>query len=342
MGGKTTKGREALRCIWTGFCILSWGRQKDALSVIPLIKKNREANMEEAPLIIINASAGYRNQSDIDELARQRGFRLVHTQYAGHGREIACREASAGTRLLVACGGDGTIHEVASGILDAKTESTLGIIPFGTGNDLCRSLDIGEEAEEAFALLEENLQVQVDVGTLLTGEDEHIFFNVSSCGFSGEVDKHLEETDRSSWGTLSYLKSGLSALADLQPFHVDVYSEGETISVEALNVVAGNGRYAASGIPVASRASLTDRKLDLVIYLGKGISDQLFNSRLILQGKQDRSDTILSLRSQKFAMKFSRPLSINYDGELHDSEVEKVEYAIHPQRLRVIVGKNHF
>lgn len=298
--------------------------------------------MEDAPLVIVNPNAGFRNPSDIEEQARRRGFRLVHTEHAGHGREIAHREASAGTRLLIACGGDGTIHEVASGILEAKAESVLGIIPLGTGNDFCRSLDIGQRAEEAFGVLEENRHVQIDVGTLLTGGDKRFFFNVSSCGFSGEVDKHLEETDRSSWGTLSYLKSGLSALAGLQPFHVDVSSEGETISIEALNVVAGNGRYAASGIPVAPRASLTDGKLDLVIYMGGGISDQLFNSRLILQGNQEDSDTIVSLRSQKFAMKFSRPVSINYDGELYDSEVEEIEYAVHSQRLRVIVGNNHF
>jgi diacylglycerol kinase family enzyme len=55
---------------------------------------------------------------------------------------------------------------------------------------------------------------------------------------------------------------------------------------------------------------------------------------------QDRSDTILSLRSEKFAMTFSKPLSVNYDGELYHHEVDEVTYTIHPRHLRVFVGKN--
>lgn len=297
--------------------------------------------MENNPLVIVNPSAGFRQHSEVKELIRRRNFRLICTEYPGHGREIACRESLDGTRLLIACGGDGTIHEVASGIVESRKGATLGIIPFGTGNDLCRTLDINEEIEAAFHTIDRHRLLEIDVGKLSITTDERLFFNVSSCGFSGEVDKQLEATDRSKWGTLSYLKSGLSALQELRPFQVDIHSEGETIRVKALNVVAGNGRFAASGIPVAPRAIITDGKLDLVVYLGEGISDQLFNSRLILQGNQEQSETILSLRSKKFAMKISRPLSINYDGELYDSEVEELEYTISPQRLKVIVGKNH-
>ncbi len=297
--------------------------------------------MENAPLVIVNSNAGYEGLSRIRQLVRRREYRLVETQYPGHGQEIARREASAGIPLLIACGGDGTVHEVASGILEADRATALGIIPAGTGNDLCRSLDIGEEAEQAFSILDTNRQIEIDVVKLVTEKEEIPFFNVSSCGFSGDVDKHLEETDKSSWKALSYIKSGLTALADLESFDVEVSGEGESLSFEALNVVAGNGRYAAGGIPVAPEASLSDGKLDLIIYMGQSIGDQIFNSRLILRGDQQHSDTIVSLRSSKFAMKFSRPLAINYDGELHDRKVRQVEYVMHRQRLRVIVGQNH-
>ena len=56
--------------------------------------------------------------------------------------------------------------------------------------------------------------------------------------------------------------------------------------------------------------------------------------------EQDRSDTVLTLRSEKFDLKFSRPLAINYDGELHDREVEDIRYSIYSRRLRVIVGRD--
>jgi diacylglycerol kinase family enzyme len=134
--------------------------------------------MENTPLVIVNSSAGFKGLSHIREMARQRGYRLVGTEYPGHGREIACRQASAGTPLIIACGGDGTIHEVASGILEAEKMTTMGIIPAATGNDLCRSLDIGEEVEEVFSVLDENRQMEMDVAMLIMGNEKITFLNV--------------------------------------------------------------------------------------------------------------------------------------------------------------------
>lgn len=289
----------------------------------------------------MNSNAGCKNSSPARELAQQRDYRIIETCYSGHGTEIATREAKEGTPLIIAYGGDGTIHEVAAGIIAAgKVTTTLGIIPGGTGNDLCRSLDIDLDVEAAFALLDEDRRIEIDVARLRTADDDLPFFNVSSCGFSGEVDKRLEETDKVSWGTLAYLMSGISALADLRPFHVEINSEGETISADALNVVIGNGRYAAAGIPVSSQADIRDGKLDLVLYMGGGIVDQIFNSRLIIAGEQERSENILLLRSARFDLRFSRPLSINYDGELYHREVDTLSYTVDDTKLSVVVGKN--
>lgn len=297
--------------------------------------------MVNTPLVILNGHAGSRDHDQIKEAMARRGFRLAGTDHPGQGTEIARREASRGTPLILAAGGDGTVSEVASGILAADKPATMGIIPLGTGNDLCRSLGINAELEDALRIIDIGKKVEIDVAVLTAAGEQQFFFNVSSCGFAGDVDKQLESTDKTQWGMLSYLKSGIAALSELEPFRVDISSEDETINAQALNIVVGNGRYAASGIPVAPRASLTDGKLDMLIYLGQGFGDQIFNSPLILQGEQERSETILSLRSKQFSMTFSRPLAINYDGELFEKEVEEISYTVLPQRLRVIVG-NHF
>lgn len=292
------------------------------------------------PVVILNGNAGERDHDQIQEAMVRRGFRLVETRGPGQGVEIARREALQGTRLILAGGGDGTVCEVASGIVTADRQATMGIIPLGTGNDLCRSLDINGDIEDALRIIDTGKKADIDVGILTAANKKQFFFNVSSCGFGGDVDKQLENTDKAQWGMFSYLKSGIAALTELEPFYVEISNEDETIKVEALNVVVGNGKYAASGIPVAADAILTDGKLDVVIYLGEGIKDQIFNSGLILQGEQDRSDTILTLRSKQFYMRFSRLLSLNYDGELFKQEVEEISYSVHSKRLRVIVGYN--
>ncbi len=295
--------------------------------------------MNDIPLIILNGQSGSKDHDRIRETAVQRHYQLVETEYSGHGTELAKGAAAEGRQLIIAAGGDGTVSEVATGIVRAEKNATLGIIPLGTGNDLCRSLAI-DDIEMALQLLESGRHIDMDVGMVSLPGIDRYFFNVSSCGFGGAVDRHLEDTDKASWRKLSYFKSGIAALSELEPFRVDIFSDNESVRADVLNVVVGNGKYAASGIPVASQARLNDGKLDAVLYMGHGLSDQIFNSRLIIQGEQDRADKILTLRSEKFTMKFSKPISINYDGELHDEEIREISYAIHSQRLRVIVGNN--
>jgi hypothetical protein len=131
-------------------------------------------------------------------------------------------------------------------------------------------------------------------------------------------------------------KDALIQQAILHDMMINIYRYESGV----LNIVIGNGRYAAAGIPVAPQASLTDGKLVVVLYMGKSLQDQIFNSKLILQGEQECGDNILSLRAKKFAMKFSKLVNINYDGELYKREVDEISYAIHSRRLKVIVGKN--
>ncbi len=84
---------------------------------------------------------------------------------------------------------------------------------------------------------------------------------------TGKRQYQLVETDKSDWGALYYFKSGIAALPELESFRVDIFSENENLGVGVLNVVVDNGRYAASGIPVASQARLTDGKLDAALYM---------------------------------------------------------------------------
>lgn len=291
-------------------------------------------------ILIFNPHAGRNQDHRLLENIRSRGYHLVSTKHRGHGTELAREAAEQGARLIVAAGGDGTIHETATGILLSNNSPTFGIVPLGTGNDLRRSLHIPEDFTVALDTIDAGREMEIDVAKFTVDGEDTYFFNVSACGFSGEVDKHLEETDKSTWGALTYIKSGVAALQDLEPFHATIHSGTESLDVEVLNIVVGNGRYAASGIPVAAQARPNDGKLDVVLYMGQGVTDQIFNSRLILNGEQQEADTILSLRLEKTDMKFSRPVAMNYDGELYHKEVKQISYAIHSKRLKFLVGKD--
>src|SRR5437762_14192968 len=98
------------------------------------------------PLIIVNpASANGATRENWPKMASDLrthfgAFSVAFTESVGDGRRLAAEAAKHGTKLIIACGGDGTISEVANGIIDSKQEAELGVLPSGTGGDFRRTL----------------------------------------------------------------------------------------------------------------------------------------------------------------------------------------------------------
>lgn len=95
-------------------------------------------------LMLINPISGTRNKKEISDLALKRlqkagiPLEIVHTQHKGHGAQLAAEAAAGGIDIVIVAGGDGTVNEVASALL--HTDTSLGIIPCGSGNGLARTL----------------------------------------------------------------------------------------------------------------------------------------------------------------------------------------------------------
>src|SRR6185295_13407278 len=111
------------------------------------------------PVVIINPESAGGATRDAwpriaSDLATHFGpFEPRFTNYKGEGTELAADAARRGTKLIIACGGDGTISEVANGILSAGTDAVLGILPSGTGGDFRRTLGIPSRSADAAQIL---------------------------------------------------------------------------------------------------------------------------------------------------------------------------------------------
>ena len=160
--------------------------------------------MSSLPLIIVNpASAGGATGDAWPGVAsavrRHFGpFNVEFTRRGGEAIEIAEREARAGRRLVIACGGDGTVSEVANGILRAGAQTELGVLPSGTGGDFRRTLKMPRRASDAARRLREGLTRTLDAGRVTfldeRGDEETRFFvNVSSFGMGGDVIRRVKE-----------------------------------------------------------------------------------------------------------------------------------------------------
>ena len=95
-------------------------------------------------LFIINPISGKGKKAKIAQLLLAKGYKVAFTEYAGHA-EVLAREAT--DEIVVAVGGDGTVNEVARGIVG--TEKALGIIPCGSGDGLARHLGLSHNIEKA-------------------------------------------------------------------------------------------------------------------------------------------------------------------------------------------------
>src|SRR6267142_2947950 len=130
------------------------------------------------PIVIINPeSAGGATGNEwpkiASDLATHFGpFTPKFTEHAGEGIELAASAARKGARLIVACGGDGTISEVANGILSAGTDTELGILPSGTGGDFRKTIGIPARASDAATILRDGQTRLIDVGRVSFTKDD--------------------------------------------------------------------------------------------------------------------------------------------------------------------------
>src|SRR5918999_610396 len=152
----------------------------------------------ELPLVIVNPTSGAGGTAEAwsqiaSDLRSQFGsFQNVFTERAGHAVALASEAARKGIQLIIACGGDGTVSEVANGILSSGKDAELGILPSGTGGDFRRTLEIPTQSRAAARVLSTGRTVKIDVGRVsFTGNDGNeamrYFLGVASCGMSTKV-----------------------------------------------------------------------------------------------------------------------------------------------------------
>jgi diacylglycerol kinase (ATP) len=201
-------------------------------------------------------------------------FQLATTTQAGEASALAQRLADDGVDLVVAAGGDGTIGEVADGLLRANRRPDLGIIPIGTGADFPRNFDKRTPLEAVDAIASGRRRV-IDAGKVgYIGDDgtpgSRHFINVASLGLSGPTVRAVNRAKaKGALGKMTFLYHTLTQLIGYRAQKVRIRLDGgEEIDARIAVVAIANGRFFGSGLMVAPDAELDDGKLDVVIVAG--------------------------------------------------------------------------
>ena len=292
-------------------------------------------------VVVANPAAGRaaRYPCVAEAMERAAGTELHWTRGPGHAAEIAVDAARRGASELVVAGGDGTVHEVVNGLSTTGDRMPLlGLVPLGTGNDLCRSLDLPLDPHDAIAVLDTPAERSADLVAVEVDGARRLAVNFALGGFAGDIAAHVTEERRRLWGGLVYLRGALAGLGGLRSYRTELVLDGETLApLDLMALVVANGRCLGGGIPAAPRARPDDGLLDVVAVPACAPVRLPGLLGRVLSGRHLSDPRLLWTRARRVEMRSDPPMSFNLDGQPFGSG--RASFEVLPGAFRLAVPR---
>jgi diacylglycerol kinase (ATP) len=304
----------------------------------------------DLPLVIVNpAAAGGAAGREWPHLAATvrthfGPFASALTRGPLDAARLAEDEARRGRRLLIALGGDGTISEVASGILRSGTDAELAVLPHGTGADFLRTLGIPRRLADAARLLRNGASRSIDVGKIsFTAHDgspaSRFFVNSASFGMSGEVAERANRSSKRWGGKLGFASATLRTAVTYQCPEISLSLDGGPPERRRITTACVcNGRYFGAGMRIAPQASLVDGRLDVILIDRLSLLEVIAHSPRLYAGTHLALPQVHQARARSVAAHPHPPevlIRLEVDGE--SPGVLPAEFVVCPQALRLRV-----
>jgi diacylglycerol kinase (ATP) len=236
---------------------------------------------------------------------------------------------AAGVPLVILGGGDGTFSAVAHMFLDS--ESSLGVLPLGTGNAFARDLGIPADIGAACDILAGGRVASVDVGTV----GDRVFLNVATVGVSTMIAQELTVEAKRRFGRLVYAVALWRALVRIRPFRAYLHAPGEEAAFQTLQVVIGNGRFHAGPFPIAPDASITEGRLSIYALAEPSRMAFLRLALHLREGRHVELPEVYSISATGGELRTEPPQPVTVDGEV--CLRTPIRFGIRPGALRVVV-----
>lgn len=293
--------------------------------------------MKNKIIFIINPIAGKGKgrmiETEIQSYFNQKNveFETFLTESIGHATEITNQVLTKNPDIIVACGGDGTINEVAQALVGSNV--ALGIIPIGSGNGLAANLHIPKTTEKAFETILKAKINKIDAGKI----NENYFFSNMGLGIDADVINNYAQTKTRNF--LGYVTASTKAIFNFQPkkFNIELDNE-HTLDDDFYFVFCSNSNEAGYGISFSPNAKLNDGKLDFLAVKKLNFIQQIQFSANVLGKRIEKMKQakVLQVNSVKFNSKQPKTIA-QVDGEAVIFNQNSIEVSIIPNALNVIV-----
>jgi diacylglycerol kinase (ATP) len=230
--------------------------------------------------------------------------------------------------MIVAVGGDGTMNEVASSLID--TPAILGLVPCGSGDGLGRHLGIHGTVAHALAVLDHGTSVTIDTGLA----DGHPFFTAAGIGFEAEIATRFNLLKRR--GFLRYLTTSAQAFVQWKPQHYTIGHAEVHTRVRAFTLAVANSDQYGNDAIIAPGARADDGQLDLCAIPPVTLLNMVPLLARLFHGSIHRHPGVVLRRAQSFRVERESPGPLHTDGELHHAGTT-IEFLLRPASLRIRV-----
>lgn len=278
---------------------------------------------------IVNLRSGRaaRALAEVERHAASFGATLVLTERARHASQLARAALDEGCELIVAVGGDGTMNETASVLVD--TPAILGLVPCGSGDGLGRHLGLHGPVARALRILRAGRPRLIDTG-LANGNP---FFTVAGVGFEAEIAHRFNQLERR--GFWRYLTTSMSALRQWRPEEYRISHAGRHESVRAFTLAVANCNQYGNEARIAPAARIDDGLLDLAAVPPLTWPNALPLAWRLFRGTLPRASGVVLRRAEAFVVERAAPGRLHTDGEAGPTAA-RIEFTVKPASLRVM------
>jgi diacylglycerol kinase (ATP) len=292
-------------------------------------------NKNKKVLFIINKYSGTGYQPAVEGRILNRcsdlGFEptLEFTKARGHATELS-RQATAAKdfEIVFAVGGDGTVNEVAQGIVGS--EQTMGIIPKGSGNGLARHLCIPVNFKESLQYIGSPKVISMDTFKI----NNQLSMNVSGVGFDGHIAGLFGQNGKR--GLIGYSKLVLKEFFSYQDFPIHAYIDDQLVDTKAFIIAFANSSQFGNNARVAPYASVCDGILDISFIRKVPVTQAIGFASKMFSGTLDRSAFVEIKKGKKIKISFPQAMPYHIDGEGKEP-VKEFDIEINPASIRMLV-----
>ncbi len=292
-------------------------------------------NNRKRLLAIINPISGTRSKSEIPALidsfitVDKWNVNMRYTQYPGHATELAHQAVADGDDVVVAIGGDGTINEVASALVD--TPVALGIVPCGSGNGLARHLHLSTNVREALITINNGYSESVDYCTV----NGRPFFCTCGAGFDAQVS--LRFAQAGTRGLATYVKTTINEFFNYHGEHFKISIDDQVIEEKAFVVACCNAAQYGNNAFIAPQASMQDGLIDVTVIHNFNLLDGALLGARMLTRLLERDKHVSIYRGSHVVIERGHDDVIHIDGDPVEMP-SRLEIACVKRGLNVILN----